>query len=115
MRMGQHASAPTGVGRGRRKSFRESWRSPFPRRSRTHQGSLSAAFNFTDVDLKVKRFDTLPSTVRLTVGYFRVYSIIIIIIIIDNNHDTSNAVHVEQDCVKRVGWVQCRTFLGLIW
>ncbi|GFG33331.1 hypothetical protein Cfor_01810 [Coptotermes formosanus] len=53
--MGQHASAPTGVGRGRRKSFRESWRSPFPRRSQTHQGALSATFNFIDVDLKVRR------------------------------------------------------------
>lgn len=57
MRMGQHASAPTGVGRGRRKSFRESWRSPFPRRSQTHQGSLSATFNFIDVDLKVDQLN----------------------------------------------------------
>jgi len=57
MRMGQHASAPTGVGRGRRKSFRESWRSPFPRRSQTHQGSLSAAFNFIDVDLKIDQLN----------------------------------------------------------
>lgn len=55
--MGQHASVPTGVGRGRRKSFRESWRSPFPRRSQTHQGSLSAAFSFIDVDLKIDQLN----------------------------------------------------------
>jgi hypothetical protein len=53
MKMGQNSSVPTGVRRGRRKSFREAWRSPFPRRSQTHQGSLSATFNFIDVDLKV--------------------------------------------------------------
>jgi hypothetical protein len=53
MRMGQNSSVPTGVRRERRKSFRGSWRSPFPRRSQTHQGSLSATFNFIDVDLKV--------------------------------------------------------------
>ncbi|KDR10992.1 endonuclease/exonuclease/phosphatase family domain-containing protein 1-like [Zootermopsis nevadensis] len=57
MRMGQNSSVPTGVRRGRRKSFRESWRSPFPRRSQTHQGSLSATFNFIDVDLKVDQLN----------------------------------------------------------
>ncbi|KAJ4431382.1 hypothetical protein ANN_19979 [Periplaneta americana] len=55
--MGQNSSVPAGVRRGRRKSFRESWRSPFPRRSQTHQGSLSATFNFIDVDLKVDQLN----------------------------------------------------------
>lgn len=57
MRMGQNSSVPTGVQRGRRKSFRESWSSPFLRRARIHQSALSATFNFFDVDMKVDQLN----------------------------------------------------------
>ncbi|XP_049857189.1 endonuclease/exonuclease/phosphatase family domain-containing protein 1-like [Schistocerca gregaria] len=50
--MGQNTSVPSGSHLGRRRSFRNSWRSPFPRRSHTHKSSLSAAVNFIDVDPK---------------------------------------------------------------
>lgn len=46
--MGQTSSVPS---RGRRKSLR-SFRSSFPRRSNSHQGSLSAAFTIPENDLK---------------------------------------------------------------
>lgn len=46
--MGQTSSIPS---RGRRKSLR-SFRSPFPRRSNSHQGSLSATFTIPENDLK---------------------------------------------------------------
>lgn len=48
IKMGQTSSVPT---RGRRKSLR-SFRSPFPRRTNSHQGSLSAAFTIPENDLK---------------------------------------------------------------
>lgn len=46
--MGQNSSVPI----SRRKSLRDSFRS-FPRKSHTHQGSLSAAVNFMDTNQKV--------------------------------------------------------------
>lgn len=49
--MGQNNSLPVS---GRRKSIRCSLRSPFPRRSRTYQGALSATFNYVDADLRVR-------------------------------------------------------------
>ncbi|PSN31026.1 Endonuclease/exonuclease/phosphatase family domain-containing protein 1 [Blattella germanica] len=57
MKMGQNSSVSAGARRGRRKSFRDSWRTPFPRRSHTHQGTLSAAFNFNDIDMKVDQLN----------------------------------------------------------
>lgn len=72
--MGQNTSAPTGARVGRRKSFRESWRSPFPRRSQTHQGALSATFHFVDDDKYIEQLNvnvaseeelmTLPAVTR---------------------------------------------------
>ncbi|XP_063232642.1 endonuclease/exonuclease/phosphatase family domain-containing protein 1-like isoform X2 [Bacillus rossius redtenbacheri] len=72
--MGQAPSLHAdGQGSGR-KSFRHTWRSPFPRRSQTHQGSLSAAFNYNDICLKVEQLNintaseeelmTLPGVTR---------------------------------------------------
>ncbi|XP_067006752.2 endonuclease/exonuclease/phosphatase family domain-containing protein 1 [Anabrus simplex] len=90
--MGQNASTPLGtrVG-GHRKSLRDSWRSPFPRRSQTHQGALSATFHFIDDDKHIEQLNvntaseeelmTLPGITRsiaqniveyrLTIGGFK--------------------------------------------
>ncbi|KAK7873954.1 hypothetical protein R5R35_012963 [Gryllus longicercus] len=55
--MGQSSSAPIGARGGRRKSLRDTWRSPFPRRSQTHQGALSATFHFVDDDKHVEQLN----------------------------------------------------------
>lgn len=49
-KMGQTSSVPS---RGRRKTLR-SFRSPFPRRSNSHQGSLSATFTIPENDQKAE-------------------------------------------------------------
>ncbi|KAK3914017.1 Endonuclease/exonuclease/phosphatase family domain-containing protein 1, partial [Frankliniella fusca] len=52
--MGQNSSVPVV---GRRKSFRNSWRSPFPPRYRSHKGNLSATFNVLDIDTKIDQLN----------------------------------------------------------
>ncbi|XP_034235594.1 endonuclease/exonuclease/phosphatase family domain-containing protein 1-like isoform X2 [Thrips palmi] len=52
--MGQSSSVPLG---GRNKSFRSSWRSPFPHRNRACKGNLSATFNVLDVDTKIDQLN----------------------------------------------------------
>lgn len=52
--MGQNSSVPVV---GRRKSFRNSWRSPFPPRCRSRKGNLSATFNVLDVDTKIDQLN----------------------------------------------------------
>lgn len=51
--MGQNSSVPA---RGRRRSLR-SFRSPFPRRSSSHQSSLSATFAIAENEQKIEQLN----------------------------------------------------------
>ncbi|XP_075214152.1 endonuclease/exonuclease/phosphatase family domain-containing protein 1-like [Lycorma delicatula] len=57
--MGQNNSTPLV---GRRRSIRNALRSPFPRRARIGQGSLSATFYYPDNDLKVEQLNMNTAT-----------------------------------------------------